>query len=103
MMKLLIVTCLKESQDDVSKIFKQAGIHVFSVMPIVGFRDDQNIDMMASWFAAGDEKTDSMMLFSFTGTENADAGMELIKNLNKSTGTNFPIRSFIVPVEKSGM
>jgi hypothetical protein len=102
-MKLLIVTCLKEYQDDVSKIFKQAGIHVFSAMPIIGFRDNQNVDMMASWFAAGDEKMDSMMLFSFTGPENADAGMEMINNLNQSTGTKFPIRSFVVPVEKCGM
>jgi hypothetical protein len=103
MMKLFIVTCLKESQEDVTKIFKQANIHVFSAAPIIGFRDNQLLDMMDSWFASGDEKMDSLMLFSFTTAENADTGMELIKNYNKETGTNFPIRSFIVPVEKSGM
>lgn len=103
MMKLFIVTCLKESQDDVAKIFKQADIHVFSAAQIIGFRDNQPPDMMDSWFASGDEKMDSMMLFSFTAAENADLGMELIKNFNKSTETNFPIRSFIVPVEKFGV
>lgn len=103
MIKLFIVTCLKESQDDVTKIFKQADIHVFSAAPIIGFRDNQQPDLKDSWFATGEEKMDSMMLFSFTAGENADLGMELIKNFNKSTGTNFPIRSFIVPVEKSGV
>jgi hypothetical protein len=103
MMKLFIVTCLKESQDEVSKIFKQANIHVFSAAPIIGFRDNQPLDILDSWFASGDEKMDSMMLFSFTAAENADLGMELIRNFNKSTGTDFPIRSFIVPVEKSGV
>ena len=102
-MKLFIVTCLKESQDDVSKIFKQADIHVFSATPIIGFRDNQQIDIMDNWFASGEEKMDSLMLFSFTEAENADHGMELIKKINKETETNFPIRSFIVPVEKSGL
>ena len=68
-MKLFIVTCLKEFQEDVTKIFKQANIHVFSAMPIIGFRDNQPMDMMDSWFAAGDEKMDSLMLFSFTAEE----------------------------------
>ena len=102
MMKLFIVTCLKESQDDVAKIFKQANIHVFSAAPIIGFRDNQMPDMKDSWFATGDEKMDSMMLFSFTAEENADLFMELIKNYNMETETNFPVRSFIVPVEKAG-
>jgi len=58
---------------------------------------------MDSWFASGEEKMDSIMLFSFTEAENADFGMELIKIHNKKTGANFPLRSFIVPVEKAGL
>lgn len=100
-MKLLIVTCLKEFQDDVTKIFKKADIHVFSAMPIIGFRDNQPTDIMDSWFASGDENFDSLMLFSFTTAENADRAMELIKNYNKESETTFPVRSFIVPVEKA--
>ena len=101
-MKLFIVTCLKEYQDDVAKIFKQANIHVFSATPVIGFRDNQPMDIMDSWFASGEEKMDSLMIFSFTATENADQGMQLIKNYNQQTETVFPVRSFIVPVEKSG-
>ena len=61
------------------------------------------MNIMDSWFASGDEKMDSLMLFSFTTAENADTCMELIKNYNKATGTNFPVRSFIVPAEKAGL
>ena len=100
-MRLFIVTCLKESQDDVSKIFKEANIHVFSAAPIIGFRDNQQMDMMDSWFASGDEKMDSMMLFSFTAAANADLGMELIRKFNSANETEFPLRAFIVPVEKA--
>ena len=102
-MKLLVVTCLKEFQDDVTKIFKQANIHVFSALPIIGFRNNQPLDLTDNWFASGDEKMDSMILFSFTAAENADHAMDIIKYHNNESEKDFPIRSFIVPVEKAGL
>ncbi len=56
---------------------------------------------MEDWFASGDEKFDSLMIFSFTDAENAEHGMELIKKYNEESETNFPVRAFIVPVEKA--
>ncbi len=44
-MKFFIVTCLKEYQDDVTKIFKQANIHVFSATDVIGFKDNQHLDL----------------------------------------------------------
>ncbi|WP_431199700.1 hypothetical protein ACQ86K_01925 [Mucilaginibacter sp. P19] len=35
-MKLLVVTCLKECLGDISKIFKEANIDVFSTSEIIG-------------------------------------------------------------------
>lgn len=100
-MKLLIVTCLKEYQDNVTQIFKEANIQVFSVSDVIGFKDHPSPNPMEEWFAAGDEKFDSMMLFSFTDIINAEKGIELIKKYNDQSGTEFPVRAFIVPVEKS--
>ena len=100
-MKFFIVTCLKEHQDDVSKIFKQAKINVFSATDVIGFKDNQTLNLLEDWFASGDEKYDSIMMFSFTAAENAEHGMELIKKYNEEHETNFPVRSFIVPVEKA--
>jgi hypothetical protein len=100
-MKFFIVTCLKEYQYDVTKIFKEANIHVFSATDVIGFKDNQTPNLLEEWFAAGDEKFDSMMLFSFTANENAENGIELIKKYNEQSETNFPVRGFIVPVEKS--
>jgi hypothetical protein len=100
-MKLFIVTCLKEFQEEVSKIFKQSGIQVFSATPVIGFRNNQYMDIMDSWFAAGDEQMDSLLLFSFTTAENADQAMELITKFNSGSETGFPLRAYIVPVEKA--
>jgi hypothetical protein len=100
-MKFFIVTCLKEYQNDVTKIFKAANIHVFSSTDVIGFKDNQSPDLLEEWFATGDEKFDSLMLFSFTANENAEAGIELIENYNEQSEANFPIRAFVVPVEKA--
>ena len=100
-MKFFIVTCLKDYQDDVCKIFKQANIHVFSTTDVIGFKDNQPPNLLEDWFASGDEKFDSLFMFSFTSDESAEHGMELIKNYNEERKTGFPVRAFIVPVEKS--
>jgi len=100
-MKFFIVTCLKEYQDDVCKIFKEAKINVFSATDVIGFKDGEVANLLQDWFASGDEKFDSLFVFSFTADENAEYGMELIKKYNTETETNFPVRAFIVPVEKA--
>lgn len=100
-MKFFIVTCLKEHQDDVTKIFKQANINAFSATDVIGFKDNQTMNLLEDWFARGDEKFDSMMIFSFTTAENAEHGIELIKKHNDESDTKFPARAFIVPVEKA--
>ena len=100
-MKFFIVTCLKEYQDEVTKIFKQAKINVFSATDVIGFKDNYSLNLLEDWFASGDEKFDSLFIFSFTADENAALGMDLIKKHNEQSETNFPIRAFIVPVEKA--
>jgi len=100
-MKLFVVTCIKEYKEDVYKIFKQANINVFSVTDLIGFKNNQTYNILEEWFARGDEKFDSLMVFSFTGAENASQGMDLIKTYNETYKPDFLIRAFIIPVEKS--
>jgi hypothetical protein len=98
-MKLFIITCLKENFHAVSNLLKQSNIQVFSATDITGFKNNQAVDLSAAWFAAGDEKFDSMLVFSFTAEENSDLGLIAIKQYNVENESDFPIRAFIVPVE----
>ncbi len=102
-MKLFIATCLKEYHEDMLKIFKQAQITVFSITDVTGFKNDKAEDLLDDWFASGDEKFDSQVLFSFTNDKNAEAALQLVANFNKENETAFPLRGFIVPVEKSNL
>ena len=100
-MKLFIVTCLKDYLGDVSKIFKQANINVFSTSNIIGHRGGQPLSLLEDWFASGGEQVDSLMIFTFTSDANASLGMQLIEKYNEQLLENFPVRAFIMPVEKS--
>ena len=100
-MKLLIVTCLNELLADVKKIFNEAGIDVFSTTDIIGYRNGQTENILADWFASGDEQADSVMFFTFTTESKAARSIELIVKYNKSLKENFPARAFMLDVEKS--
>ncbi len=100
-MKLLVVTSLKEYQKKVAHILDLAGIEVFSVSETIGFKDHQTSNLLDNWFSSGNEQFDSIFLFSFTEEIKADHALELIKKYNIENNTGFPVRAFIVPVEKS--
>lgn len=100
-MKLLIVTCLKEYLTDVARIFKQANIQVFSANEIAGHRNSAPLNLLEDWFATGGEEVDAMMIFTFTTAANAERGIALIKAYNENLKEDFPVRAFVMPVEKS--
>ena len=100
-MKLLVVTSLKEYQKKVAHILDKAGIEVFSVSETIGFKDHQTSNMLDNWFSSGSEQFDSIFLFSFTEELKAENALELIKKYNAENNTGFPVRAFIIPVDKS--
>jgi hypothetical protein len=100
-MKLLVVTSLNEYQKKVAGIFKQAKISIFSVSETIGYKEKKTQNLVDGWFAAGADQFDSIVLFSFTEEANANHALELIKEYNATKECKFPIRAFIMPVEKS--
>lgn len=100
-MKLLFVTALKEYNDDVASIFKKANIHIFSATDTIGFKDGNEPNLLDSWFSNGEAKFDSVFVFSFTTESHVDLALQLIKEHNITNPSDFPIRAFVMPVEKS--
>ena len=100
-MKLLVITSLKEFQKSVAKIMDQAGINVYSVTETIGFKDHHKPNLLDNWFSSGSEQFDSIFLFSFTAVEKADEVLSLIRQYNTENETGFPIRAFVMDVERS--
>ena len=100
-MKLLVITSLKEYRQKAAQILEQAQIAVFSITDTIGIKDFQDANLLDSWFSKGDEQFDSIFIFSFTDDDKADRVLDLVRKYNTEHDTGFPMRAFIVPVDKS--
>lgn len=100
-MKLLMVTCLKESCNAVARLFEKASIQVFSMTDVIGKKDGHTTSLVDNWFSSGEEEYDSAIIFSFTNEGNAEKALTLINDYNNAVSNDFPIRAFVLPVEKS--
>lgn len=100
-MKLLFVTSLKEYQKTVADILNKAEIPVFSVTETIGFKDHHKINLLDNWFSSGTEQFNSIFVFSFTEQAKTEKAIVLIKEYNAANVTGFPIRAFVVPVERT--
>ena len=100
-MKLLVITCLKEYQRNAAQILEKAKIAVFSVTATIGIKDNRDSNLLDNWFSTGGEQFDSIFLFSFTDLVKAERVLDLVKKYNTENETGFPIRAFIIPVDRS--
>lgn len=100
-MKLLIVAAIKEDTEKVSAILKKASIPVFSVTDTMGIKNTVDTDLLQDWFSRGVGKFDSVFIFCFTSQSNTEAALKEIEAYNQQQSSSFPIRAFVLAVEKS--
>ena len=100
-MKLLVVAALKEETEKVSAILKKAAISVFSVTDTMGIKNTVDTDLLTDWFSRGVGKFDSVIIFCFTTEANTETALKEIETYNQQQASNFPIRAFVLAVEKS--
>lgn len=100
-MKLVILTALKEDQKALQQIMERSEITVFTITRANGFRESNSPSLLANWFGSGDDFFDSIFLFSFTDEKNANIALQGVVDYNSKTQSNFPIRAFILPVERA--
>jgi hypothetical protein len=101
-MKLLIVTSLKEFKKDVSNILGKAQIPIFSFSDIIGVKANYIPELSDDWFTSdSDREFRSVFFFSFTDNEKAENALEQIAVFNTLDRVEYPVRGFILPVEKA--
>ncbi|HZL09153.1 MAG TPA: hypothetical protein VFC65_04085 [Prolixibacteraceae bacterium] len=101
-MKLLIVTSLMEFKEDVSNILKKAQIPVFIFSETTGVNCGYMAELTDNWFTSdSDREFCSVSFLSFTDREKAENALEQIVEFNTSDRVEYPVRGFIIPVDKS--
>lgn len=100
-MKLFVITSLKEHLPAVSALLKQAGIVIYSVSRTTGMRTAEAVDLLDDWFGSGSGEFDSIVVFSFTDEKVVDSALALVNDYNHIGNTDFPLRAFVLPVERT--
>ncbi len=100
-MKMLVITSVKEDVRAVSRIMEKADIPVFSVSETIGHKTALHQYLPDNWFGSSSEGTHALFFFSFTDDDKAVHAIELVKTFNTESGTRFPIRAFVLPVDQA--
>jgi hypothetical protein len=102
-MKLLIITSLKEYLPQVSTLLRKAKIPIYSVSRTTGMRSQDDDSLLEDWFGSHSGEFDSIFVFSFTEDAPVAEALTLVDNYNMDNNTGFPLRAFVLPVEKTSL
>ncbi len=100
-MKLLIVAAIKEYSQPIADIFKKSSIPVFSILDSIGVKNFIDTDLKDDWFSRGVGEFESVFMVSFTSDAQIDMAFKAFELFNNEKAGDFPVRAFVLPVEKS--
>ena len=99
-MKLLMITSIKEFENDICKLFKNSKIEVYSTYDIQGNKLQKPINIQDNWFSSHRDTFDSKMFFTFTSEELIDDLLNEVKTYNEKKASNNPVKAIVMNIEK---
>ncbi|MDN5203697.1 hypothetical protein QQ008_20070 [Fulvivirgaceae bacterium BMA10] len=99
-MKLIVVLGRKAFKDELSNVFKNTNVPIYSEMNIKGIKSEQTGADMQNWFGGKVDPDFSVMLFAFVPQEAAASIMHGIDKLNESMDGDYPFHAFQLAVEQ---
>lgn len=100
-MKLVIITAIKEFENEIKQILTKSKVKSFSYQNISGFRDHTHDNIKTNWFASEINVVESVIFHAFTMQVNAEKVFESIKSFNERLEELSRIHIAIINIEKS--
>ncbi|MFI0428259.1 hypothetical protein [Mariniflexile sp. HMF6888] len=100
-MKLVIITAIKEFENDIKLQLKEADVKTFSFRDVTGYRDSTEDAVESNWFSREMNQTESILFYAFVKKENVDMLFELIDNFNQQQQSLSQIHVAVINIEKS--
>lgn len=99
-MKLIMVLGVKEHEKELTKLFRDSNIPIFSKVDVEGLKSGEHQVDLSNWFGS-DEDTDlSIMFFAFIANGNAETLYQKVEEFNANEDRIAPLHAFQLPVEK---
>ena len=100
-MKLLVITAIREFEEEIKHQLKKAEVKTFSFKEVTGYRDSTEDAVESNWFSSEMNQTESVVFFAFVKTENVDVLFGLINEFNKKQKTLSHIHVAVLNIERS--
>ncbi|PVX47145.1 hypothetical protein C8C85_3066 [Flavobacterium sp. 103] len=100
-MKLLLITAVKEFENEIKQLLKKAAVQSFSYQNVKGFKNSSNEEVDSNWFGSEMNETDSILFYAFTAKEKVDALFELVEYFNVEQESLSHIHIAVLNIEKS--
>jgi len=70
-MKLLLITCIEEFENEIKQILKHSGVKTFSVKSVKGYKNNLQTSS-GNWFGTNDKGIDSLLFTVFAECDCVD-------------------------------
>ena len=100
-MKLLIITAIKQFENEIKQQLKKAKVSTFSYKNVIGYRDNTEDAIESNWFSSEMNKSESILFYAFVKKENVDMLFESINEFNTKQETLSKIHVAVLAIEKS--
>ena len=100
-MKLLLITAVKEFENEIKQLLKKASVQSFSYHEVKGFKNSTGEAVESNWFGSEMNETDSVLFYAFTAKEKVDALYELVEYFNMEQESLSHIHIAVLNIEKS--
>lgn len=99
-MKLLLITCVGEYQQNVTEILRHSGVKSFSYQMVNGY-ENKNGGKSHNWFIAEDVATDSLLFTVFIEDACQADIVELVRDFNAQLTSSSKVHLACLAVEES--
>ena len=100
-MKLLLITAVKEFENEIKQLLKKSAVQSFSYQNVKGFKNSSGEAMESNWFGSEMNETDSILFYAFTPKEKVDTLFELVEYFNMEQESLSHIHIAVLSIEKS--
>ena len=100
-MKLLLITAIKEFEDQIKQMLKKSAVQSFSCQDVKGFKNNFGEADVSNWFGNEGSETDSILFYAFVAKEKVDLLFELVATFNNEQESLSQIHVAVLNIEKS--
>ena len=99
-MKLLLITAIKDFESEVKNILVKSGAKSFTYNSVNGYKNCNNTNLSANWFASSFTETDSLLFTVFVPKENTPLILKKIEEFNAEQETLSKVHIALVTLEQ---